>query len=107
MSRKKKETESFVLPTNPVELKSIRDAIYEIEGALAFIQDKKEFIKDVHSMLDEKYNMPKDIVTKMVKAHQDDMFDEMVSRNEEFEIVYEKVLISNLADVEDEEAAEE
>lgn len=92
MPRQKKEAATFVLPSNPTDLQSIRDAIYEIEGALTFISDKKEYIKDVYSMLEEKYQMPKELVSKMVKAHQDDKFDEMVAKNEEFEISYEKIM---------------
>lgn len=92
MPRTKKTQEEFTLPSDPKDLQSIRDAIYEIEGALTFIQDKKEYIKDVHSMLEEKFNMPKDLVTKMVKAHQDDQFEEMVTKNDTFEVTYEKVM---------------
>lgn len=92
MARPKKEVVNFVLPTNPKDLQGIRDAIYEIEGHLTFIEDKKTSIKDVYAFLEEKFQMPKELVAKMVKAHQDDIFDEMITKNTEFEIAYEKVM---------------
>lgn len=92
MARPKKQKENFVLPTSPTDLQSIRDAIYEIEGAETFIADKKEYIKDVHSMLKEKYQMPKSLVTEMVKAHRDDKYEEIVAKNSEFEVSYEKIM---------------
>lgn len=92
MARPKKEVKEFVLPTNPTDLQTIRDAIYEIEGYLTRIEDHKTSIKDSYTFLDEKYQMPKELIAKMVKAHQDDKYDEMVENNNKFEIAYEKVM---------------
>jgi hypothetical protein len=95
MGRPKKEAVApaeFVLPTNPKDLQSIRDAIYEIEGHLSFIDDKKALIKAIHEMLSENYQMPKKLVNDMVKAHRNDKYDEFVEQNQQFESAYDKIM---------------
>ena len=95
MGRKKKEPVEFVTPTNPKDLQSIRDAIYEIEGHLSFIDGKKSDIKSIQEMLEEKYQMPKKLVNDMVKAHRNDKYDEFVEHNQQFEQSYDKIMALN------------
>jgi CHAD domain-containing protein len=95
MGRPKKEKVApaeFTVPTNPKDVQSIRDAVYEIEGHLGEIDDRKLQIKSIHEMLEANYNMPKKLVDDMVKAHRKDKYDELIEQNQQFENSYDKIM---------------
>lgn len=88
-SKKKEEEISFTFPSSPQDRKSIKDAIYEMAGALQFIDDKREYIKDVSEMLHEKYALPKKISAKLARTVHKDNFSEISEEGSTLEAVYE------------------
>lgn len=58
----------FTMPSNPADRKKIKDALYEMSGALQFIDDKRAFIKDVSETLLESFQIPKKMSTKLART---------------------------------------
>lgn len=79
----------YTLPSNPQDRKKIKDAIYEMQAALQFIDDKREFIKDVANMLKEKYEIPVKISTKLAKTLHKDNYDDVTQEVDSFTSLFE------------------
>lgn len=92
MARPKKVQEEFAIPSSPVDRKAIRDSVREIENLVIQADSIKAAIKDAQDSIKEKVGIPKDLIMKLVKAHLDGKYDEMVAKNEEFADTYEIVM---------------
>jgi hypothetical protein len=84
----------YTLPSNPADRKKIKEAIYEINGAMTEIKDKRSFINDVKKNLKEEFKINPKTVTKMAKAVAGN-FKEMVAEEEEWTAAYELLFESN------------
>lgn len=85
-------TKTFVIPTNPEDLKKIKDACQEISDCMIRIDSEREQIKEIISNISEKYELPKKIISKMAKAHYKNTFDKEAAEQEDFETLYEMVM---------------
>lgn len=77
------------LPSTPNDRKRIKDALYEMAGALQFIEDKRLFIGDVASMLNEEFSIPKKISNKLAKTLHKNNYSDVTSEADNFASIFE------------------
>lgn len=82
---------TIVIPSNPAELKTIKNAIGEATDCLVRIDTEKEAMKDIVDDLAEKYELPKKFINKMIRTRHRASFDKETSEQEDFMELYSKV----------------
>lgn len=82
----------FTMPSDPEDVKKIKNNIEEISAQLQIIDDRKENIKEIKDELKESYEMPVSLTNKLVKALDDDKYVEMTTENSVFELARETIL---------------
>lgn len=82
-------TQEFTMPSDPKARKEIKDALHEMSGALQFIQDKREYIKDSAAVLEEKFQIPKKISTKMARVLHKHNYQDVAQEADQFSTVFE------------------
>lgn len=81
--------EDFTMPSNPADRKKIKDALYEMSGALQFIEDKRNFMKDIATTLDENYSLPKKVAMKMARTIFKDNYSDVSAESDRFSTAFE------------------
>ena len=71
----------------------LRGVMQEISNSMTRIAAEKEFIKEAIQAASEKYQMNKKILRKMAKVYHQNNFTDEVSEMEEFQKLYETVII--------------
>lgn len=94
--------EDFTLPTNPDDIKRIKNAIIEASAQKQMIKDRQENIKEIKADLKERYNLPTKLFSQLVKAHFDQCYDEMTEEHSKFELTYETLMGVQTVEVDDE-----
>lgn len=89
------------IPSNDADRKKIKDAISEMSGALQFIEDKREFIKDVCADLEGKYGIPKKLSKKLATVLHKNNYIDVNQDSEEFSTAFE--LLFGIEDDSDED----
>lgn len=84
-------SKTIVIPSNPAELKTIKDAIGEANDCMIRITAEREAIKDIVDDLAEKYELPKKFINKMIKIYHNSSFDKEASETEDFMELYTAV----------------
>lgn len=72
----------------------IKNALNAISASLTTIEAEKDLIKDIVKEIVDEYDLPKRTVNKMAKVYHKQNFSEEVATNDEFETLYEEVVIS-------------
>lgn len=72
----------------------IKNALNAISASLTNIEAEKDIIKDIVKEIVDEYDLPKRTVNKMAKVYHKQNFSEEVATNDEFETLYEEVVIS-------------
>lgn len=85
-------TTNIVLPTNPADIKSIKDAMREISDCYLRMDAEKDQVKEIISMIEEKYELPKKFVTKMAKMYHKSTFDKEVADHDDLTALYETIM---------------
>lgn len=83
------DTHEYTLPSNPADRKKIKDMLHEMAGALQFIDDKREFMKDVAESIQEKYQIPKKISMKMARTLHKNNYVDVSSETDQFTTLFE------------------
>lgn len=86
---------TLIIPSNPADRKKIKDAVIEISGAMQFIEDKKSYIKDVLTNMNEQFKIPKKVLSKMAKTYHNNEYSEVICEAQEFETAYELIMAIN------------
>lgn len=81
----------FILPTNPVDLQKIEDAIKEASNSRLRIDAERELIKDIRIKLKEESGMPPKIFNKLLNVYHKQNYEEVASENEAVNETYEKI----------------
>lgn len=89
------ENSAFHLSSDKNERIKIKDALYEIVGAYAFIDDKREYIKDVLDTLKTKYGIPKKYASKLARGLHKNKIAEIVSEVKDLESIYDILFASS------------
>jgi len=91
------EETSFTMPSNPKERKEIKDALHEMCGALQFIEDKREYLKDSAAVLEEKFGIPKKISTKMARVLHKNTYSDVAQEADQFSTIFETLFQNDSA----------
>lgn len=98
------DVENYNLPSNPNDRKKIKDALYEMAGALQFIDDKRQFINDVASGLSEEFDIPKKIANKLAKTLHKNNYSDVTTEADNFISIFEVLFNgASTSDTDDEE----
>lgn len=81
--------DSYALPSNPNDRKKIKDALYEMAGALQFIDDKRQFINDVAGGLSEEFQIPKKISNKLARTLHKNNYSDVTNEADSFASIFE------------------
>lgn len=101
------ENGAFHLSSDKNERIKIKDALYEIVGAYSFIDDKREYIKDVLDTLKTKYGIPKKYASKLARGLHKNKIAEIVSEVKDLESIYDTLFTSTTTSTKTEDASEE
>jgi hypothetical protein len=73
--------------------KDIHGVLTEISNSMLRIKSEREYIKEAIDAAAEKYDMNKRILRKMAKVYHNNSFTDEVTEMEEFQALYESVVI--------------
>jgi len=73
--------------------KDILGVLTEISNSMLRIKSEREYIKEAIDAAAEKYDMNKRILRKMAKVYHNNSFTDEVTEMEEFQALYESVVI--------------
>ena len=84
---------NITIPSNPVDLKRIQDAVKEAEVCLIKISSEKDQIKSIIDDLNESYpDIDKRFFRKMIMTFYKQNLDQVVADNEDLANLYESVV---------------
>ena len=78
-------SKTLILPTNPADIKKIRDALQEIADAFTRMTAERELVKDIKAMLKEDFELPPKFITKLAKTYFNQDFEAQQVESEDFE----------------------
>jgi len=76
-----------------VDKKALKGVLDELSNSMLRAKSEKEFQKEAIADAAEKFNMNKKILRKMAKVYHNNSFTEEVMEMEEFQTLYESVVI--------------
>ena len=76
-----------------VDKKALKGVLDELSNSMLRVKSEKEFQKEAIEDAAEKFNMNKNILRKMAKVYHNNSFTEEVMEMEEFQTLYESVVI--------------
>ena len=91
MPKSVKESE-YTLPTDAEKRKRILGRLSEISAQNQMIKDRQESVKEIKALLKDEDSMPATLVTKLVKALDDDEYFRMTVEHSHFELVRETLM---------------
>lgn len=81
------------IPTlSPEEKQQLAAALSETSKSLARAQGEREYVREAIKKVCDDLKLPKKIVSKLVKVHYKQNFDEVVGEHADFERIYETVV---------------
>lgn len=76
-----------------VDKKALKGVLDELSNSMLRVKSEKELQKEAIEDAAEKFNMNKKILRKMAKVYHNNSFTEEVMEMEEFQTLYESVVI--------------
>ena len=85
---------AIIVPTNPVDQKTILDAIKEADDCLLRVESEKDQIKAIVDALVEQFpDMGgKKYINKMIKTYHKQNFDKESAEHDDFTTLYESIV---------------
>ena len=74
--------------------KKLKDVLTEVSNSMIRIKSEREFIKESIEEAAEKFQMNKKILRKMAKVYHNNSFTDEIMEMEEFQTLYESIVIS-------------
>ncbi len=74
--------------------KKMKGVLTEISNSMIRIKSEREFIKEAIEEATEKFQMNKKILRKMAKVYHNNSFTDEIMEMEEFQTLYESIVIS-------------
>ena len=82
---------NIILPSSPADLKKIKDALNQAVLCEVRMDAERAAKKDIIQMIHDEYELPKRIVSRMVKTMHKHNFSEVASEMDDFVAAYEKI----------------
>lgn len=86
---------NVIVPTNPADIKKIKDSAREYSDAATRIEAEKDLMKEILENLTEEVDIPKSVLKKMFDMYARDTFDKVSQNFEDVETLYETVFRTN------------
>lgn len=84
-------TTDVIVPSNPEDLKRIKDAMQEISNSFTRIESEKDFQKEALEALEEDVGIPKKYLRKMSRIYHKQNMNQLRSEMETIDFLLEKV----------------
>ena len=68
---------NVVIPSNPADIKKIRDAAREYSDSMTRISAERDLMKEIVENMSEEVDIPKGVLKKMFDLYAKDTFDKM------------------------------
>ena len=81
-----------MLPSNPVDIKRIKDAVLESSNCMTRIEAEKDELKAIAEVMFEELEVPKAVFSKMVKVYHKQLIDKFNTDAEDFAEYYAIVM---------------
>ena len=78
--------------SNPEDRKKLLDVLRECSASMTRIEGEKDYIKESVNDICKKLDLPKKLVSRMVKVYHKQNYDEEVAVHEQFETLYETIV---------------
>ena len=78
--------------SNPEDQKKLLDVLRECSASMTRIEGEKDYIKESVNDICKKLDLPKQLVSRMVKVYHKQNYDEEVAVHEQFETLYETIV---------------
>lgn len=86
------EEQGVTLPTNPEDLKRIKEAIQEISNSMTRVDAERDNIKAILGDVKDKYNVAPKYLRKVARAYHKQSFGQEEQDFETIETIYRQVL---------------
>lgn len=81
-----------IVPSNPADVKRIKDAVKAASDCLIRIDSEREEIKAIGELMYEELELPKKFFSKLVRVYHKSSYDKEVQDQEDFQTLYEAVV---------------
>lgn len=81
----------IVVPSSPADLKRLKDAMIEGSNSLVRIDSEKELLKDIIEVVSEELDLPKSMVSALIRHYHKSSFDEKATEFSDFTELWEAV----------------
>lgn len=78
--------------SNPEDKRKIKSALSDASDSLYRISAERENIKEIINSVSKDYNIPKKIVSKMVRTFHKESYDKERAEADDFETYYESIV---------------
>jgi len=78
--------------SNPEDQKKLLDVLRECSASMTRMEGEKDYIKESVNDICKKLDLPKQLVSRMVKVYHKQNYDEEVATHEQFEQLYETIV---------------
>lgn len=85
-------SKEFIIPTNPADLKKIKDAVKLASDCKVRIDAENDELKAIADTLHEELEIPRAVFNRLVRVYHKQTYDKEVVENDTFEEFYEKVM---------------
>lgn len=73
------QSTGFSLPSNPAELRKIRNIFFEMSGLKQTIKDRQQDYKDFVETLSTEYDIPKKLIPKVAKIFAEHNYEDYIA----------------------------
>jgi hypothetical protein len=78
--------------SNPVDQKKLLDCLRECSASMTRMDGEKDYIRESIASISKDLQLPKKLVSKLVKVYHKQNYDEEVATHEQFEALYETIV---------------
>ena len=78
--------------SNPADQEKLLKVLRECSGAMTRMEGERDYIKESVTEICNQLQLPKKLVTRMVKVYHKQNYDEDVATHEQFETLYETIV---------------
>lgn len=78
--------------SNPADQEKLLKVLRECSGAMTRMEGERDYIKESVTEICNQLQLPKKLVSRMVKVYHKQNYDEEVATHEQFETLYETIV---------------
>jgi nitrate reductase NapAB chaperone NapD len=85
-------SKTIVIPSNPADIKRIKDAVKQFSDCLVRVEGERDEMKAIADMIQEDLEIPKKVFVRLAKVFHKQSYDKEVQEKTDFEEFYEKIM---------------